>query len=76
MIIRTVILAFALFNQLLVMNGVSTLPFTEEGLELFLTGAFTVVASLIAWYKNNSVTKEAKQADEYLEELRIQKKIG
>ncbi|MRG87015.1 phage holin [Salinibacillus xinjiangensis] len=56
-IIRTVVLAVALINQILVANGVSTLPFTGEQIEAFLTNAFTVVAALVAWFKNNYVTK-------------------
>lgn len=56
-VIRSIVLAVALINQVLVMNGISTIPFTGEGLELFLTNAFTVVATLIAWFKNNYVTK-------------------
>lgn len=65
-LIRTIVLGFALVNQLLVLNGVSTLPFTTEGLETFLTGAFTVVATLIAWFKNNFVTKKGVKQKEVL----------
>lgn len=73
MIIRTVVLAAALVNQSLVLAGYSPLPFDDAQVESFVTGAFTVGASILAWYKNNSVTKEAKQADAYLKELKKNK---
>lgn len=70
MIVRTLVLTIALVNQMLVMAGWNTLPFAPDEIESFLTGAFTIVATLIAWWKNNSVTKEAKKADEYLQQLK------
>lgn len=69
-LIRTLVLAFALVNQSLVLAGYSTLPWAEDDLEAFLTGAFTAGAAAWAWYKNNSVTREARKADEYLRELK------
>ncbi|GIN59255.1 hypothetical protein J8TS2_35740 [Lederbergia ruris] len=74
MIIRTIVLILALVNQILVMTGISPLPFTSEEIEYFVTGAFTVVATLWTWYKNNSITKEAKQADTYLKQLKRNRK--
>jgi SPP1 family holin len=69
-LIRTIVLAFALLNQGLVLAGYSPLPFEDTQVEEFLTGLFTVVASLWAWWKNNSITKSAKEADEYLKTLK------
>ena len=69
-LIRTLVLAFALINQALVLAGFSPLPWVEEDVEAFLAGAFTVVSAAWAWWKNNSFTKEAKQADEYMNELK------
>ncbi|MDC3412510.1 phage holin [Terrihalobacillus insolitus] len=66
-IIRTVVLVVALVNQLLVANGVSTLPFSSDEIESFLTGAFTVVATLVAWFKNNYVTSKGKAQKEIIE---------
>jgi len=69
-IARTLVLILALVNQILVTTGHSVLPFTDEEVEMFVTTAFTACASLWAWWKNNSFTIEAKQADEYLQELK------
>lgn len=69
-LIRTVILIYALVNQILIFNGHSILPIGEEQLTELVGVAFVVVTALIAWWKNNSFTKEAIKADEYLKELR------
>lgn len=69
-IIRTIVLVFALINQSLVLAGWSPLPFDDVQVENSVTILFTIAASLWTWWKNNSVTKEAKQADEYLKELK------
>lgn len=60
-IIRTILLALALLNQSLVLAGYSPLPFADAQVELFLTGAFTVVTALWSWFKNNDVTRKARK---------------
>ena len=72
-IARTVILAIALINQCLAVYGKDRLPFAEDEVYQFVTLLFTLVTSGIAWWKNNSFTKSAIKADEYLKELREQK---
>lgn len=69
-IIRTVVLAFVLINQTLTMLGKNPLPYSEESVYEFFTAAATVIASLWAWWKNNSFTKEAIAADEYMNALK------
>ncbi len=64
-IIRTVLLAVALINQVLTMTGHSVLPVSDEQLTEFITLGFTIVTSLWAWWKNNSFTKYAIMADEF-----------
>ena len=69
-IIRTIVLAITLVNQVLTMLGKNPLPFAEEEIYAFLTTAATIAATIWAWWKNNSFTSEAIQADEYLHELK------
>lgn len=69
-IIRTIILLTAIANQLLAAFGKSPLPFEEEGLTELLSTIFTSSAALWAWWKNNSFTKAAIEADELLERRR------
>ena len=69
-IIRTIVLAVTLINQVLTMLGKNPLPFAEDELYALLTTTATVAASLWAWWKNNSFTPAAIKADEYLTELK------
>ena len=69
-IIRTVILIVALLNQVLVITGHSIFPVDEQQITELISVAFTVVTALVAWWKNNSFTAEAIEADRYLRELR------
>lgn len=69
-IIRTVILIVALVNQGLTVAGKSILPITDEQITELISLAFTIGASIWAWWKNNSFTKNAIAADEYLKDLR------
>ena len=65
-IIRTVVLALTLINQLLTGTGKNPLPFAEDTLYEFLTAAATIAASAWAWWKNNSFTTAAIKADEFM----------
>ena len=67
---RTIILALALVNQALSITGHNVIPIENEVITEFVSLGFTIVASVAAWWKNNSFTKKAIKADEYLEELR------
>lgn len=69
-IARTIILAVALINQILVVLGINPLPFAEEELYNIISTIATAAAALWAWWKNNSFTPEAIQADKYLNELK------
>ena len=69
-IIRTVVLAISLINQVLTVLGKNPLPFSEEEVYQFLSVAATAAASIWAWWKNNSFTPAAVEADRYLEQLK------
>lgn len=69
-IIRTVVLAMALINQILTSTGHSVLPFTDEQISELISLGFTIGASVWAWWKNNSFTKNAIEADAVLDELK------
>lgn len=66
-LIRTILLGIALLNNSLVLAGKSPLPFTNEQLELFVSGAFTTVTALVAWFMNNYVTSKGKAQKTTLE---------
>ena len=68
-ICRTVLLIVALINVGLEMTGHSIIPIDDETITQIISLVFTVVASLTAWWKNNSFTKNAIKADKYKAEL-------
>lgn len=65
-IVRTVALIFALINQVLVISGYNPLPFTDEEFGQAVSMCLTTLASLWAWWKNNSFTQKAIVADEQI----------
>ena len=65
-IIRTACLLLAIINNLLAICGKSPLPIESETLTEVISFMFTTVASLAAWWKNNSFTQKAIEADEFL----------
>lgn len=69
-IVRTVVLVFALLNQTIALLGKEQLPWTDEQVYQGTTAVLTVIASVWSWWKNNSFTHEALQADSVLEELK------
>ena len=69
-IIRTVVLIVALINQALTVAGKNLLPITDDQIAELITLVITIGASLWAWWKNNSFTRSAIQADEVLKRLK------
>lgn len=66
---RTFVLVLALINQCLSAAGKSPLPIDNETLEQLVTAGITTAAALWAWWKNNSFTQNALQADAYMTNL-------
>lgn len=66
---RTAVLILALANQILSATGHSPIPVDSTELEQLISAGFTVGAAVWAWWENNSFTKEAIAADNYLESL-------
>ncbi|MED4054948.1 phage holin [Niallia taxi] len=65
-LIRTLVLAIALVNQVLVSVGLYEIPGTSEEWTNILTNAFTVLSAAVAWFKNNYVTAKGKMQKEVL----------
>lgn len=73
-IVRLIVLIIALVNQLLVAIGKSPLPFENETVTEFVSVLITVLAAAWAWWKNNSFTKAAIEADEIMKQKKAQEK--
>ena len=71
-IARTLVLVLAIVNQILSACGKSPLPIESETLEQLVTAGFTIVAALIAWWKNNSFTAAAIEGDKRMNSLKNQ----
>lgn len=69
-IIRTIVLIVALINQGLTIAGKNPLPFEDAEITEILSYIFTICASLWSWWKNNSFTKNAIEADKVLDALK------
>lgn len=66
---RTAVLILALTNQILSATGHSPIPVDDAQLEQLISTSMTVAAAIWAWWENNSFTKDAIAADNYLESL-------
>lgn len=69
-IARTIILALALINQLLTATGKNVINIADEDINTLISTAFTIVSAVVAWWKNNSFTNAAIEADEHMKALR------
>ncbi|MDO5785660.1 MAG: phage holin [Eubacteriales bacterium] len=65
-IARTIILVLALVNQVLAIAGKSVISFADNDIYQMVSLGWTVVASVIAWWKNNSFTCTACEADAWM----------
>ena len=75
-ITRTIILLLALVNQILAYFGISPLQIADEDIGTVITILFTIGASVVSWWKNNSFTKTAIQADELKRNLKTKNTIN
>ncbi len=69
-IIRTICLVIALANQWLAVFGKSPLPIDDATVELLVSTIATAVTALLAWWKNNDFTLNARRAGKYLRDLK------
>lgn len=73
-IARTACLLLALTNQVLSALGKPVLPIESTTVEQLVTAGITTVTALIAWWKNNSFTRAALEADKTFERERLKAK--
>ena len=65
-IVRLIVMLILMINQILIGKGWTPLPYDEEQIYEFVNGLALVAVSIWAWWKNNSITKEAQKADKVL----------
>ncbi len=59
-IARTIVLFLGLINQILVMRGIQTIPIADELINQLVALIWSVAASVLAWWKDNSFTVRAR----------------
>ena len=69
-IIRLIVMVVSMVNILLTVNGKNPLPWSEDEMYVGLSQVAAILATIWTWWKNNSFTEEAIEADRYMEELR------
>lgn len=69
-IARTIVLVVALLNQVLAMMGKSPLQISDEAIGTMISTGATIIMTVIAWWQNNSFTKEAIMADAVMNGLK------
>ena len=69
-IARTIVLLLALANQVLAMCGKQVLNISDDDIYQTVSLLFTIGASAVAWWKNNSFSQAAIKADEYKENIK------
>lgn len=69
-IARTIILLLALTNQVLAMCGKQVLNIADDDIYQIVSIVFTISASVWSWWKNNSFSVNAINADKYLNKLK------
>lgn len=73
-IIRTACLVLAIVNNALAIVGKSPLPIDDAMLTEVISFVFTVVTSVMAWWKNNDFTIEAIEGTALMKRLKAEKR--
>ena len=69
-IVTTVLLIVSLVNLVLTNTGHSPLPFSDNQIADGISMGFSIVMTVIAWWRNNSFTQSALKADAFMKELK------
>jgi SPP1 family holin len=69
-IARTIVAAIALLNAVMVMIGKAPLDLDENTIYIVVSGIAVIATTIWTWWKNNSFTKEAMIADDFMHELK------
>lgn len=69
-IVRTVMLVIVILNMILQHFGLDLINVSESEVLAFVEMLIEVAVILVAWWKNNSYSKNAILADKYLQELK------
>lgn len=66
---RTIFLIVSLVNQFLQIYGKEIIPWSESQIYTAITYICTAIAAILTWWKNNSFSTSAQQADAVMHTL-------
>lgn len=69
-IIRTILVLLVIVNIILERCGVDVIPADEYTVTMFVETVIEIAIIAVGFWKNNSYTEKAIQADKFLKELR------
>lgn len=69
-ITRLIIAVILLINAVLTAKGYNPIPFDENAVVEVITQLFAAGGIIWVWWKNNNITHEAREAQEYLKWLK------
>ena len=73
---RSVCFFLALINQTLAVLGRNKIPFVEDDVYQLVSLFATFVTGIIAWWKDNPVTKEAQKSNAYMKKLKAESTLA
>lgn len=72
-IVRTIVLILTLVNMVCAMIGFTPIEIDENAIYQVVSALAAVLASIWAWWKNNSFTAAAQEADQLCSDLKTAK---
>lgn len=69
-VVRTIMLVLTIINDILIFRGKSPINIDESTVYQIVSILATILVPIWTWWKNNSITRHAKKADEYLDKLK------
>lgn len=68
--VRLVVMIVSIINHILVVMGKSPIPIDDKQVQQFVALGINIAVTLWVWWKNNSFTKSAIEADKYKDKLK------
>lgn len=69
-IVRTILVFLVIINFILERMGIDVIPTDEHIVLMFVETVIEIAIIVVGFWKNNSFSKKAIKADEFLKELR------
>ena len=69
-IVRLILVVLVIVNFVLEKNGIDVIPSDESNILMLVETGIEIAILAVGFWKNNSFTKKAIRADEFLKELK------